>query len=186
MGAGFATGIQRKERSRKSLKQKWDNRASQLLDCMEGSGNVLESGSEVFDKYVFFGVDEEEAWKADPDTNETEFGDLTPAQRHQNATLRSALRIMGSDTSTEWTHVDLALRAENKDFMGHRYTNKFMDDIWLTDCASEKGLHRCAQWQPRYKYYSHRILCCIYMPAIDRSLSLIAGTTPGCSAGSSS
>jgi hypothetical protein len=163
MGLGFHTGIQRKERSRKNMKRKWDKVAADLLDCMEGSGNVLQSGSQVFDKYIFFGEDEEELWKKNPDTTETEFGDLTPAQRRSNASIRSALRIMGSDARTEWTHVDLALLAENKDFMGHRYTNKFIDDIWSVPCASDKGLHRPFAATPRQKYTGRFISVCLFL-----------------------
>ncbi len=163
LGLGLTTRIQRKERSSKYMKRKWDQISADLLDCMEGSGNVLNSGSQVFDKYVFFGEDEEELWRKDNNTVKTEFGHLTTAQRTNNASLRSALQIMRSDMRTEWTHVDLALLAENKDFIGHRYTNKFIDDLWSRPCASVTGLHRFYAATPRQKYIARLVSWCLFL-----------------------
>lgn len=158
MGVGYRTGIRSKGRSRLMMKAKWDQFAADLLDCMEGSGNVLDSGSEVFDKYVFFGEDEEEEY--DPDSADSareavcKFGLLSDEQKHSNRTLRSALRIMGSDARTELTHVDLALVADNKAFMGHRYTANFVDDVWKSACANDKWLHQYLGSTPRAKYFT--------------------------------
>lgn len=163
LGMGSHTTIQRRERSRKKLKKKWDGIAADLLDCMEGSGNVLYSGTQVFDKYLFFGEDEEELWRNDPNTTKTEFGHLTPTQRVSNTSVRSALQLMGSDARTEWTHVDLALVAENKDFVGHRHTNQFVDDVWVSPCASDRGFHRCCRVSPRQKYIGRLISWCLFM-----------------------
>jgi hypothetical protein len=164
---GLALGqvtVKRRSRQRKKLADDWDHFAADMLDCLDlhsdvshqhTSASEVHSGAAVFEEYVFFGKDQEALWEKDPDTIETEFGKLTAGQRQENESLRSALKITGSDEISEITRVDLAIIATNKVFMGHPATEHFLDGLWARPCSNGKFVDLVSQTSPRFKFYSN-------------------------------
>jgi hypothetical protein len=154
---GLALGqvtVRRRSRQKKRLAGDWDHFAADMLDCLgvqaDASpatfGKTSDSGAPVFEEYVFFGLDQEELLKGD----DAEFGNLETKYQVENESLRSALKIMGSDETTEITRVDLAIMATNKAFMGHPSTEHFLDGLWARPSSNGKFVDMYSRTSPRY------------------------------------
>jgi hypothetical protein len=51
----------------------------------------------------------------------------------------------------DYTRLDLAIQAENRELLGHEYVQRFLDKVW-TSPSEARGLFSL---QPRHKFYLH-------------------------------
>ena len=127
----------------------WDAKANDLLKALKMT--LKKSVQLVFDQYVFFGTEEEENVACG---ERTDWSMLTGEQRQQNASLRSALALMGVNGNAPMTRIDLAILAQNKMFMGNEATSAFMDEMWSTKCGNGYWVDTLMNASPYQKYIS--------------------------------
>jgi hypothetical protein len=70
------------------------------------------------------------------------------------AYMKKVLKCCGCRSNTEpidYTRLDLAIQAENRDLLGHEFVQRFLDKVW-TSPSNARGLFSMS---PRHKFFLH-------------------------------
>ena len=109
---------------------------------------------------MFFGKEEE---RQVADGVLTYYSMLSKEQDVANRKIRSALALMDCDAETPKTRIDLAIRAENKQFMGHKSTEAFLDMMWCRKGGNGEFCDTLMNATPKQKWYCNSIGYCLFV-----------------------
>lgn len=143
---------------KKKRAMEYDTKAEALLEILNNVPE-LAGGQQMhvlMDEYVYFpeGEDIVQVVAGLEHGTMTQYGMLTHAEKKENAKTRSALALMGADSTVPLTLLDLAIRAENKLFMAHRATQEFLDSMWTISMGNGQWLDTFLNTTPKTKFYA--------------------------------